>query len=83
MDPLAKLILVVAFVVVGIIYWLDWRLHRRHDTTEQHIKGVRVRLERHSDELEYWSEKEREEARKMRLTIYQQFREWLHHMRGK
>ena len=82
MDPIAKLILAVAFVVTAIIYWLDWRLHRRHDQTDGHIKGVRVRLERHADESAFEAEKDRAENKKLRLSIYKQFKEWLAYMRG-
>jgi hypothetical protein len=81
-DPLAKLILAVAFVVVGVIYWVDWRLHRRHDQTDGHIKGVRIRLERHADDVAYEAEKDRAENKRLRASIYRQFKEWLQHMRG-
>ena len=82
MDSLAKLILAAAFVVVGIIYWLDYRQHRRHDKTEEHIKGVRVRLERHADDVAYEAEKDRAENKRLRASIYRQFKEWLAYMRG-
>jgi len=60
MEPLAKLILGVAFAVVAIIYWLDWRKHRklddihdemksmhnRHDQTDQRIEHTHAKLDR-------------------------------------
>ena len=82
MDPLAKLIMAVAFVTVAIIYWLDARAHRRQDQTHDAVKGVRVRLERHADETAYEAEKDRAENKKLRASIYRQFKEWLQHMRG-
>lgn len=76
MDPIAKWILGASLGLVAVIYWLDWRLHRRHDETINHVKGVRIRLERHADESEH-------EAKKFRLSIYQHFKEWLQSMSGK
>jgi hypothetical protein len=82
MDPLAKLILSVSFVTVVVIYWLDYRQHLRHDKTEEHVKGVRIRLERHADDVAYEAEKDRAENKRLRASIYRQFKEWLQHMRG-
>jgi hypothetical protein len=82
MDPLAKLILSVSFGTMVIIYWLDYRQHRRHDKTEEHVKGVRIRMERGFDEAAYESEKDRAENKRLRASIYRQFKEWLQHMRG-
>lgn len=82
MNPIAKMILGAAFVTVALIYWADWRAYRRSTKTDEHIKGVRVRLERHADESAFEAEKDRFENKKLRASIYRQFKEWLQHMRA-
>jgi hypothetical protein len=82
MDLDAKIILGVAGFFVVALGVIDWRIHKKADDVHDSVKGVRIRLERHADEMQYEAEKDRAENRRLRTSIYRQFKEWLAHMRA-
>ena len=67
----------------GVVIWLYLRTHDKLDDIHEETKGVRVRLERHSEDAAYDRRKDREESKRHRSQIYNMFVEFLNYMRGK
>lgn len=90
-DPTQALdeieVLVLIAVIIGIaalgwfVHWLHKRMHEHisdaRDSVNDNVNGVRVRLERHDEDVRDERMKERGELTKLRLGVFQHIRDWI------
>lgn len=83
-------ILAAVVVILLAIAALAWLLRRLHQRTHRKLEdvhaetiGVRVRLERHSDEASHERSKMHQESKGFQAKIYRMFVEFLESVRGK